>query len=286
MPRESLVRAHGRVVGCADVDRGVVDRAGVPAGTAEDARRTRRRSRPGTARCGGRGQASDPAGPAAATKPGQRRRGAVAAVARAPPATGPWQQVVVQVGGVGVGDDDVGASRSPSASCTPATRPPSTTHRGHVGARSAPRTPRSSARSCTASPEPAQPAADVPGAERLLDVRHDRQRGGSPPRVGAGVGGVAVQEHPQPRVAQIAPAQAAQRLPWRDGAHVRRTAGQPQQVATAVQRRLEERAAGHLPHRRARGRGTGPSRRRPRRRTRRRAPAAAGPVRRWAGPAR
>jgi hypothetical protein len=96
-------------------------------------------------------------------------------------------------------------------------------------------------------PEPAQPAGHVPGAERLLDVRHDRQRGGRAARVGAGVGGVAVEEHPQPRVAQVLLAEPAQRLPRRHRAHVAGPPGQPQQVPAAGQRRLEERHPGHLP---------------------------------------
>ena len=96
--------------------------------------------------------------------------------------------------------------------------------------------------------QPAQATGDVPGAEGLLDVGDDGQRRRSASRVRAGVGRVAVEEHPQPRVAQLPAAQPAQRLPRRDRAHVGRTPGQAQQVAGTAQRRLEERLAGHLPH--------------------------------------
>ena len=50
--------------------------------------------------------------------------------------------------------------------------------------------------------QPVQPAVDVPGAEAVLEVRHHRQRGRRVPRVGALVGGVALEHHALPRVGQ------------------------------------------------------------------------------------
>ena len=61
---------------------------------------------------------------------------------------------------------------------------------------------------------------------------HGRQRRGRAARVGAGVGGVAVEEHPQPRVAQVAPAERAQRPAGGDGGDVARPPQrQPGEVA-------------------------------------------------------
>ena len=129
--------------------------------------------------------------------------------------------------------------------------------------------------------EPAQPAGHVPGAERLLDVRHDRQRGRRPARVGAGVGRVAVEQHPQPRVAQVLLAEPAQRLPRRHRAHVAGPPGQPQQVRgrrPAATRGTAPRVTCQISC--ARSRKPVPVRRRRRRRGRRRARPAAARARR------
>ena len=117
------------------------------------------------------------------------------------------------------------ASRSPSASTTPRARPPSTDPRHDVGTGAHPDSAQHRAFVQRPRPSRRRPPRTCQRAEGLLDVGHDGQRGRSPPRVGAGVGRVAVEQHPQPRVAQVAAAQPAQRLPRRDRAQVGRSAG-------------------------------------------------------------
>jgi hypothetical protein len=82
--------------------------------------------------------------------------------------------------------------------------------------------------------ERAQPAAQVPAAEGQLGVGDGDQRGRGPARVGAGVGGVPVEQHPQPRVGQVAPAQPAQRPAGADGRQVAQPPGQRRQVQRGV----------------------------------------------------
>ena len=156
------------------------------------------------------------------------------------------QQVAVQVSRVGVGDDDV--RRQPLAvGQQHAPRPTALDEDlGDGGTGAQPGAALLGAREHRRS-EPAQPAGDVPGAEGLLDVGHHGQRRRRAARVRPGVGRVAVEEHPQPRVAEVLLPQPAQRLPGRHGADVRRTPGKAQQVARAGQRRLEERLPRHLP---------------------------------------
>ena len=82
--------------------------------------------------------------------------------------------------------------------------------------------------------EGAQPAAQVPAAEGQLGVGDGDQRGRGAARVGAGVGGVPVEQHPQPRVGQVTAAQAAQGAAGADGGEVAEPPGQRGQVAGGV----------------------------------------------------
>jgi hypothetical protein len=66
------------------------------------------------------------------------------------------------------------------------------------------------------------PARAVPGAEGVLHVARDGQRGGRPPRIGAGVGGEALGHGPQPRVAERRAGERAQRVPRLDPDQVAR----------------------------------------------------------------
>ena len=142
--------------------------------------------------------------------------------------------------------------------------------------RGAGRRPAAPARSTSAVDQAVQPAAHVPRAEGVLDVAGDGQRRRRPPRVGARVGGEALDDQPQPRVAHGGARQPAQRVP---GAH-------PQEVARVRRRRTPARARPRRPRRRTgqvaaprratwrrRRRGSASSRR-PRRATMPRAPRA------------
>ena len=85
--------------------------------------------------------------------------------------------------------------------------------------------------------EAVQAAGDVPAAEGLLDVRHGGQRGGGPARVGAGVGGVAVEQDAQPGVAQVPPTELAQGAAGSDDGEVLGVPDcQPGEGAGAVER--------------------------------------------------
>ena len=129
-----------------------------------------------------------------------------------------------------------------------------------------------------------QPAGHVPGAELLLDERRDREHRRGAAWIGAGVGGVAVEPGPQPRIGQHrgapardASATARPRAGRRDG----HSSGQRGAV-----RRLRRTGSPTRSHSRRRAGVQPPPRlRRPRRRTRR--PAPPGPGRhRAAAPAR
>jgi hypothetical protein len=97
--------------------------------------------------------------------------------------------------------------------------------------------------------EAPQPAGDVPRAERLLDVRHGRERRRCPARVGAGVRGVPVEERALVGVPQVLRPEPAQAPPRRDRPHVADAAGQAGERPPAVQRGLEEGLAGQVPDR-------------------------------------
>ena len=84
------------------------------------------------------------------------------------------------------------------------TRPPLDVDGDDVGAEPGRRPAARSTAPADRGAQPAQPALDVPCAERLLDIGDDREGGRSTARVGPGVGGVAVEEHPLPRVGEIA----------------------------------------------------------------------------------
>ncbi len=156
------------------------------------------------------------------------------------------EQAVVQRAGVGVDDDHVGGH--PLAVGQLHTRRPAALDE-HLGDRGR----RPQHRTAVHRPlgdgqrQPAQAAADVPGPERLLGVRHGGQGRGRPARVGARVGRVPVQQDPQPRVGEVLRAQVAQRGPRGHGADVVHRAGQPGQRAGALQRRAQERVLGDPP---------------------------------------
>lgn len=80
----------------------------------------------------------------------------------------------------------------------------------------------------------AQPAAQVPATEGQLGVGDGDQRGRGAARVRAGVGGVAVQQHPQPGFGQVAAAQPAQGAAGADRGQVAQPPGQRGQVARRV----------------------------------------------------
>ena len=159
---------------------------------------------------------------------------------------------MVGVRGVGVGHHDVGLDRGPVPQPHALGAPADRAGRvldddlGHVGARA-------DLGAALQGPQrhrvdqAAEPAVDVPGAEGLLDVGHGGQGGRGPAGVGAGVGGVAVQQHPQPGVLEVPPAQPAQALPGRDRHQVTDLAGLPEQAAGTLERGAEERPPGGLP---------------------------------------
>ena len=167
-------------------------------------------------------------------EPGERGSGAVQTCSGSG-RRGSAQQRAVDRVGVGVGDDDV--CRDGLAGGQPDAGDLSGLDDDLGDVRARPHGGASLQRAVVhGERELAQAAAHVPRAERRFDVRDCRQRGGRQPRVGAGVGGVAVEQHAQPGVAQIANTEAAQGLPGRDGAYVGEPAGQAQQVASALER--------------------------------------------------
>jgi hypothetical protein len=97
--------------------------------------------------------------------------------------------------------------------------------------------------------QPAQPTADVPPAEGLLDVGDDGQGGRRAARIRPGVGGVAVEENSQPLVTQVAAAELPQRRPRRHRAQVVEATCLSNQVAQALRGRLQKRPPGRHPHR-------------------------------------
>ncbi len=160
------------------------------------------------------------------------------------------QQVAVDVLGVGVRHDDVRGQRLAVREADADGPPPPAVeedlrHRcpgAHPGAS----LDRSGEHGVA---QPPQATRDVPGAEGLLDVGHGRQRRGGAPRVRAGVGGVAVEEGALVRVAQVVPAQVAQRPPGGDGPQVPASSSLRDQGACPVERGLEERLPGRVPDR-------------------------------------
>ena len=137
--------------------------------------------------------------------------------------------------------------RCPSAVSTPTTRPPSVRMRSTGVSRRTSTRSRSSRRA-SASGQHAQPAADVPDPERLLDVGDRRERRRGPARIRSGVGGIAVQDEAQPRVAHSRPPQSAQGPPGRHGRDVGRAAGQRRHRSPAVHGRTEDGSAAQPPH--------------------------------------
>ena len=224
-----VVGSHGRVVGGAHVDRRVLDGRGAPAEhgvelgvvVVREEHRVVRQPWRAPAQCQQQHE------------PGERGSGAVQAGSGGG-RRGSAQQRAVDGVGVGVGDDDVGrdglARRQPDAG-----DPAGLDDDLRDVAAGAYRGASFQRPVVHGQCELAQAAAHVPRAERGLDVRDHRQRGGRQPRVGARVGGVAVEQHAQPRVAQIAGAEPTQALPRRDRAHVGDAAGQAQQLATALE---------------------------------------------------
>ncbi len=208
------------------------------------------------------------------TKPDERRLGAAQGGQRAG-RDGRRQQVAVDVGGVGVRDDDVGrqpfAAREPDAGDAPPRAVEEDPGDGLAGADL--RAPVDGPRVHGVA-EPPQTALDVPGAEGLLDVRHGRERGGGPARVRAGVGGVPVEAGPLVRVAQVPPPEPAQRVPRGDGAQVAQPASPAGPGSGARPAGPRGRSRGSRPRSPRRARRTPSSRRRRRPRARRPRPAA------------
>src|SRR5437899_3734340 len=68
--------------------------------------------------------------------------------------------------------------------------------------------------------QPTKTSSDVPSTERLLDVRHNGQRGWSPSRIGTRVGRIAVEDHAQAWIAQMLPSFGPQRPPGSDQSQV------------------------------------------------------------------
>ncbi len=68
-----------------------------------------------------------------------------------------------------------------------------------------------------------QAAREVPAAVATLDMRDDREGRRCPAWIGAGIGRIPVQEHPQPVVGQMTLAEPTQGQPRRDGGDVART---------------------------------------------------------------
>ena len=153
-------------------------------------------------------------------------------------------EVAVQVRGVGVGDDDVGAQLSSVGQDDPGRRVQDAAHRGpepHLHAE----VERAFQQRLG---DPVQATFDVPAPLLLLDVGDRCQRRGGQPRVGAGVGRVTVEQDAKACVAQVAPTQGPEGPTRSEGGQV---AGVPQrqrrQRARAVQRALQERSAAGLP---------------------------------------
>ncbi len=96
--------------------------------------------------------------------------------------------------------------------------------------------------------EVGESTAEVPGAKGLFDVGHGHQGGGGPAGIGAGVGGVPVEQGDHPRVAQPTPAEATKRSPGRDLPEVGRASQERQQIAWTSQRCFEDRSPGEAPH--------------------------------------
>ena len=95
--------------------------------------------------------------------------------------------------------------------------------------------------------DPPQPTADVPGPEVLFDVARHRQHRRGAAWVGAGVGGVAVEPGPQPRIGERRGAQAAQAAPRRDEPQVAQAEREPQQVRGPVEGPAQHRVADEVP---------------------------------------
>ena len=241
-----VVRPQRRVVGRADVDRGVRRPAARPGRTP---RRTRRRSRPrpGTARCGAPARACGRAAPAAA-------RSRTATASRDAAGGGPGRRSTGAAGrrtrcvASAFATTTSASIRSPSASTTPAARPPSTHDRHDVGSRCA--------RARRAAP-PARARPRRAGAGRRGRTRRRRSarrtaRRTAPPEPAAGrsrcrsrsgrgtsaAAGRAGSLRPSPRsVCHGATVRTS------DVRRARRSRSRP-----PPERRLEERLAGHLPH--------------------------------------
>jgi hypothetical protein len=152
--------------------------------------------------------------------------------------------VLVEHRGVGVAHDDVGGhslAAQPDPGDGPASRLDRRDGGGEVHV-----DPEQAATVQQRVGQPSQPAADVPGAEPLLDVGRDRQHRWRAPRVGAGVGGVTVEPGAHPRVRQHRRAKAAQGEPGRDHAQVAQPGGEAQEVA-GRERAAQHVVAGELP---------------------------------------
>ena len=239
-----LVRSHQRVVRSADVDRGVVDGTWRPAEERIEL----------LVVAGGEehGVVPQPGG----TSPqrqlqgeGGRRRGGPAESIERRCRHRRGKQVGEQMAGVGVGDHDVGAHPFASGQADPGSPSALDEHLGHVGVEPELDTTLDATVVQRATQHP-QPAAHVPRAEGLLDVRHHDERSRGASWVRAGVRRVAVEQHPRSRVLQVASAQAAKRGQRSDRAQVPYPQRLPQQVPRPSQRRLQERRTRDLPHRR------------------------------------
>ena len=178
-------------------------------------------------------------------EPGQRRRGAVQADQRSPIRLG-GNEIGVQRTSVDVRNDHVGRQMAAVGKPDAADPAAGGLDRGDR-CRQTDHDPTVQRALVKGEAESAQATPDVPRAERLLDVGNGGESSRRAARVGPGVGGVAVQHRAQVWIAQIATAEAAQGAPRRDRAEVGDLARLAQQAAHAVQRRLEERAAGGVP---------------------------------------
>ena len=160
--------------------------------------------------------------------------------------------VGVEVLGIGVGDDDVGVDALTVGEFHAGHARRVGDHPAHIGARAHDHATLLAPRNegiCQGG----EPAAEVPGAEFLLDVGHGHERRRSLARIRSLVRRIAIEQRHLARIAQVFAAESAQAGEGCDRLHLARIGRQLDERPRTFERRLDEGAAGDAPHlRRAR----------------------------------